>query len=120
MARAVRLLRVAPARVMVDGNTRIPQELLPEGLEQETIIGGDLKVRCISAASVVAKEFRDRLMARLDRRYPGYGLGSHKGYATAEHREALRCLGPCPMHRRGFRHVGPVLSQAAELWLPGL
>ena len=61
------------------------------------------------AASVVAKEHRDALMAEYARAYPGYGFESHKGYPTASHREALVRLGPCPIHRSSFRGVrGPL------------
>jgi len=74
-------------------------------LAQDGIVKGDQKSVSIAAASIIAKVTRDRLMASLDARYPGYGFAVHKGYPTAAHREALRRLGPCPIHRRTFRGV---------------
>ncbi|MDD4648737.1 MAG: ribonuclease HII [Desulfoplanes sp.] len=116
MRRAVLSLRVPPAFVLVDGNQKIPFSL-----PQQFVIGGDAKVPCIAAASIMAKTFRDRLMTHLDRRYPGYGLARHKGYGTKEHRDALRTLGPCIQHRMTFRGVGPdVGPKERELCLPGL
>ena len=116
MRRAVCTLRVVPAFVLVDGNQKIPFSL-----PQESVIGGDAKVACISAASVLAKTFRDRLMGHLDRRYPGYGFAVHKGYGTKAHREILQDKGPCPMHRTTFRGVGDEpRSKERSLCLPGL
>ncbi len=100
MRRAVEALPVRPARAVVDGN-RCPALSVPV----EAIVGGDGSVQEIAAASIVAKVVRDRLMQRLDRRYPGYGLGGHKGYGTAVHMEALQRLGPCPAHRQSFAPV---------------
>ena len=68
----------------------------------ESIIKGDSRCHAIAAASILAKTERDALMAGYDRVYPGYGFASHKGYATAEHRDAIRRLGPSPIHRRSF------------------
>ena len=101
MRRAVAALAVQPALAFIDGNR------CPDGLpcEARPIIGGDGKCLSIAAASIAAKVARDRLMVCADRRYPGYGFASHKGYMTAAHREALRRLGPCPIHRFSF---GPV------------
>lgn len=100
MQRAVRNLRVTPDLVLVDGN-QAPDLPFPV----ETIVGGDGLVPAISAASIIAKVTRDRLMRRLDQRYPGYGWQRNAGYPTAEHREALKRLGPCHHHRKTF---GPV------------
>ena len=72
---------------------------------QEAVVSGDSRCLSIMAASVLAKVARDRMMEEYDRAYPGYGFASHKGYSTREHRSALRTLGPCPIHRRTFRHV---------------
>ena len=70
----------------------------------------------VSAASVVAKVLRDRVMTGLDALYPGYGLAQHKGYPTAAHREAVRRLGPSPVHRRSF--CRKCLSESeARLWI---
>jgi ribonuclease HII len=77
----------------------------------ETIVGGDAKVPAISAASIIAKVTRDRLMARLDARYPGYGWQRNAGYPTAEHRAALNSLGLTRHHRTSF---GPVKACLAS------
>ncbi|EEX47785.1 ribonuclease HII [Jonquetella anthropi DSM 22815] len=98
MARAVNRLPATPDGVAVDGSQEIPGI----SLYQQAIVGGDDLYPEISAASVVAKVVRDRLMTALDRLYPGYGLAQHKGYGTAQHQEALLRLGPTPLHRRSF------------------
>ncbi len=72
---------------------------------QQALIKGDARVASIAAASILAKTARDALMAELDARFPGYGLARHKGYGTAEHLDALRRLGPTPLHRRSFAPV---------------
>ena len=84
--------------MIVDGNREIP------GLDlyQQAVIGGDDIYAEISAASVVAKVLRDRVMMVYDGIYPGYGFAKHKGYGTAAHREAIARLGPTPIHRRSF------------------
>jgi len=107
MRRAVESLRLRPMRVLVDGN-RVP--VLP--MPVLAVVGGDAKVRAISAASIVAKVHRDRLCADLDVAHPGYGFAAHKGYPTAEHLEALRRHGPCAAHRRSFGPVRAVLQTA--------
>jgi len=71
-------------------------------LEIEAIKGGDKKVYCIAAASILAKVTRDRLMHAYDREWPQYGLANHKGYATAMHMARIEEHGPCPIHRRTF------------------
>lgn len=83
--------------VMLDGLLRAPKEYL-----QRTVIGGDLKVPVISLASVLAKVMRDRLMDDISSRYPEYGFEQHKGYATPEHKLALRRHGLCEIHRRSY------------------
>lgn len=105
MRRAVDRLPVRPGTVMVDGN-RAPDLPVPV----TCIVGGDRLVPEIMAASIVAKVLRDRLMARLDRRWPGYGFADHAGYPTRAHREALARLGPCPHHRRTFRPVAAAIA----------
>ena len=79
-------------------------------LPQQGIIKGDATVRAIAAASILAKTARDAAMEDLDRLYPGYGIARHKGYPTAEHRDALRRLGPTPLHRMTFRPVQEALQ----------
>lgn len=100
MRRAVEGLRLTPLKVLVDGN-RLPQL----SITAEAIVGGDLKIRSISAASVLAKVHRDRLCVELDAVHPEYGFAGHKGYSTPEHLAALRRHGACPHHRRGFAPV---------------
>ncbi|HUP92081.1 MAG TPA: ribonuclease HII [Solimonas sp.] len=97
MARAVAALHTAPEEAWVDGNQ---PPTLPCRIRM--VIGGDGLHPCIMAASIVAKVARDREMRRLDSEFPGYGFAQHKGYATPEHRQALRVLGPSTMHRMSF------------------
>ena len=107
MRRAVDGLRLAPARVLVDGN-RLPVLRMPA----EAIVGGDAKVRAISAASIVAKVSRDRMCLELHEAHPQYGFDAHKGYATPEHLSALREHGACIAHRRSFAPVQLALAAA--------
>lgn len=107
MGMAVRHLRRQPRLLRIDGNKTIPAHALLLGIPQEWVIRGDGSVPAISAASVLAKTFRDRLMAKLAGRYPGYGLELHMGYGTQAHMEAIRRLGPCAQHRLTFRGVRP-------------
>jgi ribonuclease HII len=100
MQRAVENLDPAPHRVLIDGN-RAPQLCC----EVQTVIGGDRLVASISAASVLAKVYRDRLMLGMHELYPEYGFDRHKGYPTTLHLERLRDLGPCPIHRQSFAPV---------------
>ncbi len=102
MQRAVSALSVRPTVIWVDGN-QAPEFAWNEGLiPSETYVGGDGRIAEISAASIIAKVYRDRLMRELERQYPGYGFASHKGYGTKSHRAALEALGPTPEHRRSF------------------
>lgn len=105
MRRAVLGLTVLPALVQVDGN-RLP-DLRFRGcqLRGEAIVGGDNKVAAISAASIMAKTTRDRIMREIDRLYPAYEFARHKGYGTAAHRMRLQQHGPCEHHRRSFAPV---------------
>jgi len=105
MKRAVEALDPRPERVLVDGN-RLPELAMPA----EAIVGGDARVAAISAASILAKVARDREMIALDARYPGYGFARHKGYGTREHLEALKRLGPSPVHRRSFAPVRELIG----------
>jgi ribonuclease HII len=100
MKRAVDGLRLKPAKVLVDGN-RLPKI----DVYCEAIVGGDAKVKSISAASIVAKVTRDRMLRQLHDEFPHYGFASHKGYGTPEHLEALRVHGPCVHHRKFFAPV---------------
>jgi ribonuclease HII len=100
MKRAVDALGCDPAQVLVDGN-RLPKWRYVA----KAVIGGDAIHPCISAASIIAKEHRDRLMRSYDAIHPDYGWASNKGYGSAAHLEALRRLGPTPLHRRSFAPV---------------
>lgn len=104
MRRAVEGLRLRPNKVLVDGN-----QLPRLRITTEAIIGGDAKVKAISAASILAKVFRDRLCQDLHLEHPQYGFDGHKGYATPEHLAALRQHGVCPHHRRSFAPVRELL-----------
>jgi ribonuclease HII len=108
MRRAVAGLRLTPTRVLVDGN-RLPMLAIPA----QAIVKGDAKVRAISAASILAKVFRDRLCDELHAAYPQYGFAAHKGYATAEHLKALAQHGACVAHRHSFGPVRQVLERQA-------
>jgi ribonuclease HII len=103
MRRAIEGLGFSPERLQFDGD-RAPVLSNYCGAA-ETIVGGDRICVAISAASILAKVDRDHAMIALDRDFPDYGFARHKGYATAEHRAALRRFGPCPVHRRSFRPV---------------
>jgi ribonuclease HII len=107
MSRAVRTLGVAAEEAWIDGN-QLPRDLPCPG---RTIVGGDALEPAISAASIIAKVTRDRLMTALDVTWPGYGFALHKGYATRLHLEALERLGPCPLHRHSFAPVHAALTQ---------
>ena len=97
MRRAVTALSTCPDYVLVDART-IPELPVP----QRSIVGGDARCHAIAAASILAKCARDAMMVAHETVWPGYGFASHKGYATSEHKDALRRLGPCPIHRRSF------------------
>jgi ribonuclease HII len=105
MRRAVLGLAVAPQHLLVDAR-RVPGVELP----QQGIVKGDARSLSIAAASVVAKTTRDALMLEAEARWPGYGFARHKGYGAPEHLEALRRLGPCPIHRRSYAPVAVVLG----------
>lgn len=97
MDQAVEQLGVPVDLALIDGNR-------DRGIVRPhvTVIGGDGKSMNIAAASILAKVSRDRYMVEMDEVYPGYGFAKHKGYGTKAHYEALRELGPCPIHRRTF------------------
>jgi ribonuclease HII len=105
MKRAVETLGMLPDEVCVDG-LYVPQL----ACRCRAIVKGDRLVAAISAASILAKVARDLEMMALEERYPGYGFAHHKGYATPEHLEALKSLGPCEIHRRSFEPVWTTLQ----------
>ncbi len=106
MSRAVSDLSIEPEFVFVDGN-HCPQWRYPS----QAVIKGDSRVPAIAAASILAKVTRDREMEALDKEYPGYGFGSHKGYPTKQHLDALTKLGPTPLHRTSFAPVAQLLNR---------
>lgn len=91
--------------LLIDGRP-VPHMPYPS----RAVVGGDAKSASIAAASILAKTARDDAMMELDRVYPEYGFGEHKGYGTAAHLEALRKFGPCPAHRKSFSPVKEMLS----------
>lgn len=97
MRRAISALNVRPDLLLNDAVT-IPQVDIP----QVPIIKGDARSISIGAASILAKVYRDHMMEEYDQIYPGYGFASNKGYGSKEHVEALKKMGPCPIHRRSF------------------
>jgi len=105
MRRALLGLPVCPTHIKIDGNQLPRLDDLNLGCTVQAIIEGDAKVPAISAASILAKTYRDAMMQDLDRCYPGYKLGEHKGYSTPDHLEALRAREPSPLHRRSFSPV---------------
>ena len=109
MQRAVQGLRLKPAKVLVDGNRLPPLDVLAEA-----IVSGDALVPAISAASILAKVTRDRLLDELDQRHPAYGFARHKGYGTAQHLQALMAHGPLPEHRRSFAPVARAAAASQE------
>lgn len=105
MKRAIAALRIRPDHVLIDGNR------LPKGLDipASPIVRGDARVLSISAASIMAKIWRDKGMYALAQQYPGYGWERNAGYPTPEHKKALRDLGVTPHHRRSFKPVHNML-----------
>lgn len=104
MQRAINGLLVPPDKVLVDGN-RCPDVPYPV----EAIVAGDATIEQISAASIIAKVWRDRVMIELDKKHPEYGFAAHKGYSTAAHMAAIQKYGPLKEHRRSFSPVAEAL-----------
>jgi ribonuclease HII len=111
MVRALERLACVPRFALIDGN-RLPRALPCPG---RAVVDGDAIAPSISAASIIAKVTRDRLMREMDTRWPGYGFAQHKGYPTPSHREALQRLGPCPEHRRSFAPVRAACAEAQAM-----
>jgi ribonuclease HII len=110
MKRAFEALPERPIAAIVDGNMS-PDLPCPV----ECVVDGDVVVPIVSAASIIAKVERDRMMTELCGVYPGYLFSKHKGYGTPEHQEALKRLGPCPIHRRSFRAVQEALDLQLQM-----
>jgi ribonuclease HII len=105
MRRAVEALTVPPAFVLIDGDY-----LFDLPCKAATVVGGDGISTSIAAASILAKTARDRLMIAMDEAWPGYGFAAHKGYGVPAHIQALKSLGPCPLHRTSWRAVRAALA----------
>lgn len=97
MKEAVGKLKTKPELLLIDA-----EKLEDLNIPQQSIVKGDSLSHAIAAASIVAKVTRDRMIVEMDKQYPGYGLAKHKGYGTAEHIEAIKQKGLCPIHRRSF------------------
>src|SRR3989442_9479345 len=111
MQLALTSLPIAPQHILVDSRT-VPGFTQP----QNSFDKGDGINFSIASASIVAKVYRDRLMTKLDVKYPGYGFANHKGYATPEHQRAIRELGPCPLHRRSFDYIRELCGEYCDLY----
>lgn len=114
MLMAVSQLSLVPQMLLVDG-MKLPHPTIPA----QKIIDGDAKSQSIAAASIIAKETRDRLMVEFHQEWPMYGFNHHKGYGTEMHLEALQVHGPCPIHRRSYEPVRILLNiEDPQLQLP--
>lgn len=105
MYESIFMLNPEPQKVLIDA---VILDNLP--MASESIIKGDAKSASIAAASIVAKVTRDRLMDAYDKQYPEYGFAQHKGYGTAQHIEALKKYGPCPIHRVSFEPIRSLVN----------
>jgi ribonuclease HII len=114
MRRALLALPVTPTHVRVDGNRCPHLNDLPFACSFEAIVGGDARIAAISAASILAKTCRDAMMQALDACYPGFALGTHKGYCTRAHLQALQGRAPSPLHRRSFSPVRCCISDEED------
>lgn len=110
MSRAVAGLSMTPHLALIDGN-RCPELDCPA----QAIVKGDQRVPAISAASIIAKVFRDGMMTQWHEQYPEYGFAGHKGYPTAKHRQAIIEHGVTDLHRRSFKPVRDALRAGASL-----
>lgn len=95
---AITKIKTKPETILVDALEKIDTN----GIPYTSIIKGDAKIYSISAASIIAKVTRDRIMKKYDKEYPQYDFGQHKGYGTAKHIQAIKEYGPCPIHRKSF------------------
>ncbi|MCZ6471494.1 MAG: ribonuclease HII [Gammaproteobacteria bacterium] len=110
MKRAILRLDPEPQQVLIDGN-RVPDI---SGFNLRAIVKGDLYEPCISAASILAKQYRDRQMQALDRLYPQYQFARHKGYPTRLHRKLLKQFGVSPIHRLSFKPVRELMRGSLD------
>jgi ribonuclease HII len=111
MRRAVEGLPLKPEHLLVDAR------IIPDvGMPQNAFNKGDGINFSIAAASIIAKTHRDRFMDDLEKQYPGYGFAQHKGYSTPEHQNAIRELGPCPIHRLSYPFIRELCGEFSELF----
>jgi len=108
MRRAINALAIEPEYVLTDGYA-IPGLVTPN----LAVWKGDQVAISISAASILAKVYRDRIMVELDKNYPGYGLAGHKGYITKSHTDAIKELGVLPIHRKSFSNIAEIINSKA-------
>ena len=108
MRRAINALDIEPEYVLTDGYA-IPGLVTPN----LAVWKGDQVAISISAASILAKVYRDRIMVELDKNYPGYGLAGHKGYITKSHTDAIKELGVLPIHRKSFANIAEIINSKA-------
>ena len=101
MKKAINSLEKKPDFILLDGNLKIPNI----NYEQRTIIKGDSVIFLIATASIIAKVTRDRIMKKMDEKYPNYFFKDHKGYGTKKHIEMIKKYGPCPIHRISFKPI---------------
>jgi ribonuclease HII len=111
MRRAIEGLPLKPEHLLIDARV-VPGVSIP----QNSFNKGDGINFSIAAASIVAKTHRDRLMEELEKKYPGYGFAQHKGYGTPEHQNAIRALGPCPVHRLSFQFIRELCGEFSPLF----
>jgi ribonuclease HII len=111
MRMAIEKLNPGPDFALIDGNQ--PPEL---NIPFDALVKGDARSISIAAASILAKTYRDAMMCKYDKEYPEYGFGSHKGYPTTFHREAIVKHGPCPIHRQSFLGNLGTWQQQLSLW----
>ena len=111
MRRAIEALPLTPEHVLVDARI-VPGVSIPQNCFNK----GDGLNFSIAAASIIAKTHRDRLMEELEKEYPGYGFAQHKGYGTPEHQQAIRELGPSPIHRLSFQFIRELCGEFSELF----
>jgi ribonuclease HII len=110
MKRAVNALPTQPDFLLVDGNQPIPLSI-----PQQTLVKGESKSASIAAASIVAKVVRDDLMGQYHLQFPEYNFKQNKGYATLEHRQAIRTHGPCKIHRQSFKCVKEFIAKSKKM-----
>lgn len=110
MKRALEGLSIRPTLVLIDGRSKPNYDMV-----MQTIVKGDQTEKPISAASIIAKVTRDRMMDQLHLQYPNYQFNNHKGYSTKTHQRLLKEFGPCPIHRKSFNFVKNILTVITKI-----